>query len=79
MVRLLRRRSPASARRAAADEISRAGYEVVGVEREVRIESKGCASSALEYFRQAEIDGVILVFHTFPARKVDRRGSRPSR
>lgn len=72
----VRRRSLAGARRVARAEIDRAGYRIVSVAGERRISLAECAPAGRRFFRQAEIDGVTLVFLEHPTRRRERRRRR---
>ena len=75
----VKRRSLAAARRIALRAVRESGFRVVRVEQEGCITLADCRPGGRKYFRQAEIDGEVLLFNRFPATRTRPRARRARR
>ena len=59
------------ARRRSRREVESAGWAVVANSAQQRIRADQLADEAGQYFRQVQIDGVVLVFYQYPPEAID--------
>ena len=65
----VRDRSKRRARAIAETSMRKAGWRVSGLEHHTVVERRQGLSAGRRYFDQAQMDGLVLVIHTFPASK----------